>query len=203
MKADVKDKGKPTTYGARPLPDRRTQLGAPAQEVGQTEGHYAENPKPIITGDSQAQGIAKFASRVTYEDLTPERRERLKVSVLDSLACAINALGVPPIVACLEQAKQFGGSDARCTLIGGGKANVVYAAQYNTALVRYIDFMDSYLGGEELCHPSDNVGAVLAACEHAGRSGKEFLAALAVAYQVESALDSAMVTHLFEENPIT
>jgi len=104
-------------------------------------------PKPIITGDSQAQGIAKFASRVTYEDLTPEQRERLKVSVLDSLACAINAQGVPPIVACLEQAKQFGGSDARCTLIGGGKANVVYAAQYNTALVRYIDFMDSYLGG--------------------------------------------------------
>jgi 2-methylcitrate dehydratase PrpD len=49
-------------------------------------------------------------------------------------------------VACLEQAKQFGGSDARCTLIGGGKANVVYAAQYNTALVRYIDFMDSYCG---------------------------------------------------------
>jgi hypothetical protein len=104
-------------------------------------------PKPIITGDSQAQGIAKFASRVTYEDLTPEQRERLKVSVLDSLACAINAVGVPPTVACLEQAKQFGGSDARCTLIGGGKANVVYAAQYNTALVRYIDFMDSYLGG--------------------------------------------------------
>jgi 2-methylcitrate dehydratase PrpD len=55
----------------------------------------SEKPKPIITGDSQAQSIAKFASRVTYEDLTPERRERLKVSVLDSLACAINALGVP------------------------------------------------------------------------------------------------------------
>ena len=37
-----------------------------------------------------------FAHRVTYEDLTPERRERLKVSVLDSLACAITALGVAP-----------------------------------------------------------------------------------------------------------
>src|SRR6202043_4286556 len=49
-------------------------------------------------------------------------------------------------------------------------------------------YMDSYLGGEELCHPSDNVGSILAVCEHAGRSGKEFLTALAVAYQVESAL---------------
>ena len=42
----------------------------------------SDKPKPIITGDSQAQGIAKFASRVTYEDLTPEQQERLKVSVL-------------------------------------------------------------------------------------------------------------------------
>src|SRR5580693_4931294 len=179
-----------STYDATPQQDRRTQSGAPAQDTGQTEGHSAQKPPPIITGDSQAEGIAKFASRMTYEDLTPERRERLKVSVLDSLACAINALGALPTMACLEQAKQFGGSDARCTLIGGGKANVVYAAQCNTALVRYIDFMDSFLGGEELCHPSDNVGAVLAASEHAGRSGKEFLAALAVAYQVESALTS-------------
>ena len=174
-----------------PQQARPTQSGAPAQDTGQTQGHYAQKPAPIITGESQAEGIAKFASRMTYEDLTPERRERLKVSVLDSLACAINALGAPPTMACLEQAKQFGGSDSRCTLIGGGKANVVYAAQCNTALVRYIDFMDSFLGGEELCHPSDNVGAVLAACEHAGRSGQEFLAALAVAYQIESALTAS------------
>src|ERR1700689_2503626 len=163
---------------------------SPGGTPGQGDNPCPEKPKPIITGTSQTEGIAKFAGRTTYEDFAPERRERLKLSILDSLACAINAIGAPPIVACLENAKQFGGSDARCTLIGGGKANVVYAAQYNTALVRYIDFMDSYLGGEELCHPSDNVGAVLAACEHAGRSGKEFLTALAVAYQVESALTS-------------
>lgn len=150
--------------------------------------HPAEKPKPISSGPSQAEGIAGFAHRARYEDLTPDRRERLKVSVLDSLACAINALGAPPIAASLAQARDFGGPGGRCTLIGGGKANVVYAASYNTALVRYVDFMDSYLSGAELCHPSDNIGAVLAACEHAGRSGKEFLAALAVAYEVQSLL---------------
>jgi 2-methylcitrate dehydratase len=155
------------------------------------EGRRTEKPKAIISGQSQAEGMAKFACRVTYEDLTPERRERLKVSILDSLACAINALGAPPIAACLAQAKEFGGPNGRCTLIGGGKADVIYAALYNTALVRYIDFMDSYLAGPELCHPSDNTGAVLAACEHTGRSGKEFLTALAVAYQVESVLTAS------------
>jgi 2-methylcitrate dehydratase len=158
------------------------------KQPGNGEGRSSPRPQPISTGPSQAEGIAKFARRTTYEDLTAERRERLKVSILDSLACAINAIGAPPIAACLAQAQEFGGSGGRCTLIGGGKANVVYAAQYNTALVRYIDFMDSYLGGAEICHPSDNVGAVLAVSEHAGRSGKEFLTALAVAYQVESVL---------------
>jgi 2-methylcitrate dehydratase len=154
-----------------------------SQPVG--ESHCAEKPAAIISGQSQAEGIAKFASRVTYDDLAPEHRDRLKISILDSLACAINAIGAPPIAACLAQAKEFGGPDRRCTLIGSGKADVVYAALYNTALVRYIDFMDSYLAGGGLNHPSDNMGAVLAACEHKGRSGREFLTALAVAYQVE------------------
>ena len=93
-------------------------------------------PNPINTGPSQAEGIAKFACRAKHADLTAERRERLKVSVLDSLACAINALGASPIEACLAQAKEFGGPEGRCTLIGGGQANVVYAAFYNTMLER-------------------------------------------------------------------
>ena len=40
----------------------------------------------------------------------------------------------------------------------------------------------------ETCHPSDNLGAVLAACEYAKTSGKELLCALAVAYQVQCRL---------------
>ena len=55
---------------------------------------------PVISGPSQADGIARFALRTKYEDLTAERRERLKVSILDAVACAINALGAPPIEAC-------------------------------------------------------------------------------------------------------
>ena len=51
--------------------------------------------------------------------------------------------------------------------------------------------MDSYLAVGGLCHPSDNVAAVLAVSEYADRSGKDFLIALAVAYQVECALTAA------------
>jgi 2-methylcitrate dehydratase len=177
-----------STPPTRIVEGRRKSLKEVDTKPSQGDADPRQKPETIITGTSQAEGIAKFACRVKYEDLTPERRERLKVSVLDSLANAITALGEPPIVACLEQAKEFGGPGGRCSLIGGGKANVVYAAQYNTALIRYIDFMDSYLAEGQLCHPSDNVAPVLAVCEHAGRSGKEFLTSLAVAYQVECAL---------------
>jgi 2-methylcitrate dehydratase len=163
-------------------------------------------PGPINTGPSQAEGIAKFACRTKFSDLTVERRERLKVSVLDSLACAVSALGAPPIEACLAQAKEVGGTDGRCTLIGGGQTNVVYAAFYSTALERYLDFMDSNFAHGGLCHPSDNLGAVLAVSDYACRSGEDFLTALAVAYQIETALSAAapFMVHGFDlTTPLT
>jgi 2-methylcitrate dehydratase len=155
-------------------------------------GETIDKPQPVISGPSQAEGIARFARRARYEDLTAERRERLKVSILDALACAINALGAPPIQACRAQVEEFGGRDGSCALIGGGRANVVYAAFYNTALVRYVDYMDSYLAVGGLCHPSDNTAAILAASEHADLTGKDFLITLAVAYQVESRLTASV-----------
>lgn len=39
------------------------------------EGRCAEKPKAIISGPSQAEGIARFAFRAKYEDLTAERRD--------------------------------------------------------------------------------------------------------------------------------
>ena len=191
-----------STMPAKIKPAIEPRVGPPASGGSRSWG----KPNPIDTGPSQAEGISKFACRAKYADLTAERRERLKVSVLDSLACAISALGASPIEACLAQAKEFGGPDGRCTLIGGGHANVIFAAFYNTALERYIDFMDSYFAHGGLCHPSDNLGAVLAVSEHAALSGKDFLTALAVAYQVETALSAAapFMVHGFDlTTPLT
>jgi 2-methylcitrate dehydratase len=75
-----------------------------------------------------------------------------------------------------------------CTLIGGGKTAPDRAAFVNGALVRYLDFNDSFLSKGETCHPSDNLASVLAASEYSGASGKEFLVALAMTYQVQCRL---------------
>src|SRR5215217_3193010 len=78
--------------------------------------------------------------------------------------------------------ESLGGSHAS-TLIGGGWSAPDRAAFYNVALSRYLDFMDSYLAAGETNHPSDNLGAVLAAAESVGGSGRDFLTALACAYR--------------------
>jgi 2-methylcitrate dehydratase len=131
--------------------------------------------------------LARFVVDRSWDDLSAEARLELKIRVLDSLGCALGALGAPPVRAIRAQLDEFGGRPL-CTLIGGGATAPDRAALSNGALVRYLDFNDSYFAPGETCHPSDNLAPVLAAAEYAGASGRELLVALAVAYQVQCRL---------------
>src|SRR5215470_13499715 len=136
---------------------------------------------------TQAGRLAAFVVRASYEDLSETARRQLKIRILDSLGCAIGALEGEPIKSLRAQIEDFGGN-AHSTLIGGGRTSPDQAAFYNGALVRYLDFNDSYLAKGETCHPSDNLGAILAAAEYARRGGRTLMTALAVAYQVQCRL---------------
>jgi len=136
---------------------------------------------------TSVEQLAAFVARASYEDLSEEACRELKIRVLDGLGCAIGAVEGPPMHMLCAQLEDFGGNPL-VTLIGGGKTAPDRAAFYNSALVRYLDYNDSYLAKNETCHPSDNLGAVLAASEYARGSGKTFLTALAVAYQVQCRL---------------
>lgn len=142
---------------------------------------------PILKSLTQAEQLATFVVGASHGDLSEAARRQLKVRVLDGLGCAIGALNGGPIRLLKAQIEEFGGAE-QCTLVGGGKTPPDRAALYNSALVRYLDFNDSYLAKGETCHPSDNIGSVLAAAEYANQSGQEFLTALAVAYQVQCRL---------------
>jgi hypothetical protein len=93
---------------------------------------------------TQVQKLAKYAARASFDDLSAESLTQLPVHILDCLACCISALGAAPVNACREQVADFGGTGP-CELIGGGKANPIYAGFWHTALVRYVDFMDNFL----------------------------------------------------------
>ncbi len=131
--------------------------------------------------------LASFVVAAEFDWLSPAARAQAKIRVLDALGCAIGALDAGTIALIAAQNSDFGGNPC-CTLIGGGLTAPDRVAFYNSALVRFLDFNDSYLAPGETCHPSDNLGAVLAACEYADGSGRDFLTALAVAYQVQCRL---------------
>jgi 2-methylcitrate dehydratase len=131
--------------------------------------------------------LARFVAERSWEDLSDEARRELKIRVLDSLGCALGAIDARPVAVIRAQVDEFGGRPL-CTLVGGGQTAPDRAALYNGALVRYLDFNDSYFAPGETCHPSDNLAPVLAAAEYADASGSELLTALAVAYQVQCRL---------------
>ncbi|HET7848307.1 MAG TPA: MmgE/PrpD family protein, partial [Pseudolabrys sp.] len=136
---------------------------------------------------TEVQELARFVDRARLQDLSEKALAQLKIRVLDTIGVAIAALDAPPIRSIHALIDQLGGRPLT-TLIGGGKTAPDRTAFFNGALSRYLDFMDSYLAAGETCHPSDNLGAVLAAAEMRGGSGAQFLAALAVAYQVQARL---------------
>lgn len=131
--------------------------------------------------------LAKFVDEAAFEELSEQALKQLKIRLLDSLGTAVGALAGPPVRAIREMEDDLGGTP-QATLIGGGKTSIERAALYNSALVRYLDFNDSYLAKGETGHPSDNIGSILAAGELNEISGKDFLTALGVAYQVQCRL---------------
>jgi 2-methylcitrate dehydratase len=133
------------------------------------------------------QKMAAFIQRAALDELSEKAREQIKIRILDSLGVAIGALGAGPIQSLRLHIDDFGRS-AHCALIGGGRTSPDFAALYNSALVRYLDFNDSYLAVGETCHPSDNIAAIMAAGEYARISGTHFMLAVAVSYQVHCRL---------------
>jgi 2-methylcitrate dehydratase len=135
----------------------------------------------------QNRQIARFSLNTKYEDVGNQNIDQLKKHLLDSLGSFIHAATKPTIQKLVRQLQLLSeGGKCKVPLLDGLPYD--RAAQLYTALIRYPDFMDNFMGKEATCHPSDNIGALLAASQLRPTSGKEFLTAMAIAYQVECRL---------------
>lgn len=140
-----------------------------------------------IATATKVEELASFIEDASWEMMSEPAREALKLRVLDSLGCAIASLNAEPIKAIREHVIDFGGRPI-AVVIGGGRSSPDHATLHNSGATRYLEFSDTYLAEKEGCHPSDNLGAVLAVAEYADLDGAELLTALAVAYQVQCRL---------------
>ncbi len=134
--------------------------------------------------DSISREMAKFARNLTYQVIPENARHEAKRFLLDSVGCALAATRNADMQAMQRFTEKLGGT-MEATVIGSGlRTNAPNAALMNCLLTRAMDYNDIYWE-QDPSHPSDIIGAALAAAEANGKSGQDALTAIVVAYELE------------------
>jgi 2-methylcitrate dehydratase len=130
-----------------------------------------------------SQQMAEFALKLRYEDLPPEVIHEAKRFLIDSMGCAFAAVPNEDMRAIHRFIEKLGGRP-EATVIGSGlRTNAPNATLMNCLLVRALDYNDIYWE-QDPNHPSDIICAGLASAEGMGKSGKDFLLAIVIAYEL-------------------
>lgn len=131
-----------------------------------------------------ARRLADWCYEFADRPLSPATGERARDIVLDSLGCALYASMDEKAQPVLQTVRRLAGN-ADCTIIGTGtRASLPVASFANGALIRTLDLNDTYTGPRQVGHPSDNIGAALAAAEVADRSGRDLITAIRLGYEI-------------------
>jgi 2-methylcitrate dehydratase len=144
----------------------------------------------MVSMSTLAQQLATYTHALSFEALPAEVVHEVKRRVIDSFACALGAYQgdvgtIVRRVACSAR------SEPGATVLGTGhRTTPDLAAFANGAMVRYLDYNDTYLSLEP-AHPSDNIPAALAVAEAHGRDGRAFITAVVLAYELQCRLCDA------------
>jgi 2-methylcitrate dehydratase len=141
------------------------------------------------------EGLADLVSNIRYENMPQEDVSAIKRLVLDTLGCAIGAVGCKPAAMLETMLRPPASASDTATLIGSGcKTSLESAILVNGSLARYLDFMDVYWS-MDVCHPSENIPLALACVEAAGRQGRHLIEAVAAGFEVQVRLADAFTFH--------
>jgi 2-methylcitrate dehydratase len=137
--------------------------------------------------DRTTAELARSVTSLRYQDLGARAVQEAKRHVIDSLGCAMGAAASEPALIARRVAPASAGAPS-ARLLGDGHATTPDAAAFaNSVMIRFLDANDTYITRGS-GHPSDMLGAVLAAAEMQGASGRAFLLATIAGYEVFGAL---------------
>ena len=127
--------------------------------------------------------MAQFAYRLQFEDIPQEAVYEAKRFLLDSMGCALAAVHNRDIQAMYRYIERLGGTP-EATVIGKSlRTNAPNAALMNCLLTRALDYNDIYWQHDP-SHPSDLIGVALAVAEANGKTGRDVLLAIIIAYEL-------------------
>ncbi len=148
-----------------------------------------------VPGVELAQRLAQYALSVDYRRLDRRTVSETKARIVDALGCAIGAFDEEPARIARRAVGAIRGAGGATLLGTSSRTSPELATFANGLMVRYFDFNDTYLS-KEPAHPSDNLAPCLAVAESEGESGRDLLAALVAAYEVQCRLcDAADLRH--------
>jgi 2-methylcitrate dehydratase len=147
--------------------------------------------QPIMSAEPTITArIARFASGVTYDDLSAGAVREAKRYLLDSLGCALGGLLQHDVAIALAVLSEHAGRGP-ATLIGTGRrCDPVTASLLNALMVRVMDYNDIYWK-QDPSHPSDIIPAALACGERAGKDGRELAVGIVLGHEFEMRLCEA------------
>lgn len=132
---------------------------------------------------SLSRKMAQWSMDLKYQDIPEESIWEAKRFLLDSMGCALAAVKNEDMESMFRFTEKLGGTP-EATMIGREtKTNASNAALMNCLLTRAMDYNDIYWE-EDPSHPSDLIGAALAAGEVNRKNGKEVLEAIVVNYEL-------------------
>jgi len=133
--------------------------------------------------DAVEERLVRFVDSFTFSDIEPLVLHAIKLRFIDTIGCALAGYDEAPAKIARRLAAQARSSTEAGVIGVAAKTSPEMAAFANTTMIRCLDLNDDYFG-KDGPHPSDLIGAVLAASEMAHGNGASFVAAVAVAYEV-------------------
>jgi 2-methylcitrate dehydratase len=135
-----------------------------------------------------SENLSQYAGEFSFTDLSSEEIHAAKRSILDTLACGIGGYGGDSSGIVRGLIAELGGPE-ESTVIGDGiKVPCANAAFANGAMVRYLDYNDTYIRITEKFftgwHPNELIPAALAVAERQHSNGKELITAVALANDI-------------------
>ena len=121
--------------------------------------------------DDVIREISSYACR-TGEVGGEEAFETARLALMDSIGCAILALGFPACREFLEPGETVPKESNGVPVPGTAYSKSAQLAAFDiTAAIRWLDFNDTWLANE-WGHPSDNLGAILAVADSVSRTDR-------------------------------
>jgi len=137
--------------------------------------------------DQTTERLARYVTSLGYDDLTPRAIREVKRHLIDSLGCAVGGYASEPAVIARRVAPAWTGTPS-ARILGEGRSTTPEAAAFaNSVMVRFLDANDTYISRGS-GHPSDMLGALLAAAESRDTSAKDLMLATIAGYEVFGAL---------------